>query len=154
MDVLVFVGTTLALGVACSIPTVLVGYLLKKKGKTHMPMLWGIGASVGIFFLLRLEFGDASLVTIGLIVALLTPAIYRVDLWDAYKKGHEGAQMEAPPKRKPDSILTALTLIMLVGFVILVIGIGLKFPTVSAVGGILSIIGGLSSTVYGVIHSN
>ena len=89
MDMLVFVVTTLILGVLCSIPGVITARLLASKGVVRVQPAWlDIGSTVCGLLLARLLVPQLPLGywVVGFLV-LLPIGVYRDDLWATLFKG-------------------------------------------------------------------
>jgi hypothetical protein len=88
MDILLFVLTTVGLGILCAIPGIVVGRLLAARGVVREAPVWLLAGGVCILFVLRLSFPQASL---GLLVAIVTVflplGMYRQDLWTRFREG-------------------------------------------------------------------
>jgi len=86
MDILIFILTTLGLGVLCSIPAIVVGRLLAARGIVREKPLWVIAGTVCTLFVWRLWFPQAPLGCFVAIGALFLPlAAYRADLWTYFR---------------------------------------------------------------------
>lgn len=88
MDILVFVLTTVGLGILCAIPGIVVGRLLAARGVVREAPIWLLVGGICILLVLRLSFPQAPL---GLLVAIETVflplGMYRQDLWTYFRRG-------------------------------------------------------------------
>lgn len=82
MDVVIFILTTLVLGVIMSIPGVMVGRLLASKGIVRARPKWIVGAGILGLFVARLMAPQAALRFLFALGIILVPlGMYRQDLW-------------------------------------------------------------------------
>jgi hypothetical protein len=82
MDILIFVLTTLGLGMLCSLPALFFGRLLAARGIVREKPAWVAGGAVCTLFAWRLWFPQAPLAPFLVIGAILLPlGAYRADLW-------------------------------------------------------------------------
>ena len=83
MDILVFTFTTLALGILCSVPGIVLGRLLvARRVVRELSAVWLVGGSVGSMFFLRLLLPLAPLGLLAVVLVVGMPiGIYKADLW-------------------------------------------------------------------------
>lgn len=87
MSIILYILSSLAYGVVCSIPGIMFGYLLGEKGIVRNSPWWVIVMSTLGVFGLRIFFPSVSIWIILIVLSLTSPFIYRHDLWNTWVKG-------------------------------------------------------------------
>ena len=87
MDTFLFILSTITIGLLCSIPSLVLGYWLDKKGFAAFQPYLTPFLFIGVLFWMRLAAPNANLVFFICWLILFSPAIYSQDLWFTYKRG-------------------------------------------------------------------
>ena len=96
---LVFILTTLGLGVLCSIPGIILGKWMVAKGvvQEEISVKWMIGSTIVSFFVLRFLLPQASLVWIIIGASVMWWGLYKSDLWTTFFRGRWWWQKNPEP---------------------------------------------------------
>lgn len=87
METINFIFSSLFLGILCSIPGLLIGKVLSKKGLVRDGPWWVISLTVICMFGARLLFPRASILYIFGLLLLASISFYSNELWLALNKG-------------------------------------------------------------------
>ena len=85
---LYYILVTLGVGVVCSIPGVIIGRALAKRGWIREEGVWPVLLAIAMLFILRLTFPEMSIIYQAVFVTIFVPiTICRNDVWTSLQKG-------------------------------------------------------------------
>ena len=118
MNTVLFIVSTVGLGLFCSIPGVLTGKILSRKGIVRDRTILVISSDIFGFFLARLVVPDAPLIYIVVIFLIISPlGVHDYDLWTTFRSG-KWWWLKSKDKREPwFSLSTSIALSVGIGFV-------------------------------------
>ena len=118
MNTVLFIVSTVGLGLFCSIPGVLIGKILSRKGIAKDQSILVIISDILGVFLARLVVPDAPLIYIVALFLIISPlGVCRHDLWTTFRSG-KWWWLKSKDKREPwFSLSTSIALSVGIGFV-------------------------------------
>jgi len=125
MNMLIFVVTTLGLGVLCSIPGVLIGKYLTKNGLATDRTILEVTSNVFGLFLTRLILPDIPLAYVVTLFLLLSPlGVFGFDLWTTFRNGRWWWMKESSERQPLFSLPVSIIVYAVIGGVPLILAVG------------------------------
>ena len=126
MKILVFVISTVGLGLLCSLPGVLAGKYLAKKGLAKDQSIWVVTGEVFAMFLARLMLPSVPLAYIVTLAFVLSPiGVYRHDLWTTFRRGKRWWSKDNSEEIQPMfNLPISIVLSIIIGCIILFLVFG------------------------------
>jgi hypothetical protein len=122
---LVFIITTLGLGLLCSIPGFLIGRYLTAKGIARDGPVWEIVSNICGLLIARLVLPDVPLIYIVAFFLVLSPfGVYRHDLWTTFRSGRWWWLKEDHERQPLFSLPVSIILSLGIGVLLLVLLFG------------------------------